>query len=233
MYYWIIILFSLASIMTYKMAGTDGKFEKRIAPVMESAAAEIVQQHKAALKYVNANPDYTYTRTNQELSPDLYAPYAASGWNKSAKKYKTVIMCISFGDYNVVKNCKSTDGINFLVTYGEFPERWDEETVKPYFFNILSRYAERTDQIGIVEKVLDSSVAVEGPVQGSQYVLNSILGKNVYLPQMFLCVDNNFEPENSLMYVTQLTNTTKPNAEISSVTSISCSIPIGDPPINP
>ncbi len=211
MYFWIIILFSLVTIMSYKLSSPVNDFEVKQAPAMEATISAMVQQHNAAKKYIEANPTtYTFTKKNEVLDPDLYEQYGAYGRIQAKTgaqdTYKTVIYCLNTSAENAVIECKNRYSMNFLVTYGPFPEKWNSPEFERYLLTILGRYTIRNDGAGIVEKAEDTST--NPPVLDSDFIINSIKGKIRYIPEVFRCVDTNtsLNSDKLLMYMTQLTD---------------------------
>ncbi len=236
MYYWVVILFSLVTIMTYKMSARQDDFENRMAPIMESAASGIVQQHKAALEYVEANPDtYTSTPLDGDLGGTMLSPYLPQGYKLG--KYKTVIYCIDPNDGKNVEDCRHPNSMNFVATYGDLPAKWDDTSRNPYFLTMLGRYSARTNEVGIVEK---TDMSTEGPVIGSDLVINSIAGHDIFVPEMYKCIDSELELtslEGKLLYLTQITHAGDENRSIDDTSGTSCDYDLDnndlDDPVSP
>ncbi len=210
MYFWVIMLFSLVTVMTYKMAGRHDVFDTKYAPSMEGEIASFVGQHKAALKYVENNP-YTYTITGEALPSSDYEKYAPAGHiqteiSTDVDRYKSVVYCISMDTTTpgMVGECGTANSMDFLVTYGQFPEKWTSDEMLPYFQVALGRYTSRNKNIGFVEGAPPTTT---GSIRGSNYVIRSVQGNNVYLPAMFDCVEDEKSALGQIVFMTQLTNT--------------------------
>lgn len=201
MYYWIVILFSLVTIMTYKMAARQDDFDRRTVPSMEASVASIVHQHKAALAYVKT---ITY-EPNVELDRTQYQSYGAKGLNYKKSNedyaYKSIVFCVDMTDGSKTIACNSPGGIDFLVTYGDVPNRWRDDSIEGYFLTVLGRYTGRKSEIGIVEA---ANPATSGVSRGSTRVINSAAGRQVYVPPMFECVEN-VDSIGKFVYVSVLT----------------------------
>lgn len=208
MYYWVIVLFSMVTILTYKLADRNDKFDVSVAPQMEAAAAGIVKQHEAALAYVEAE-SYTYTMSEEYLDPDLYTKYGAYGrlqaQQGSSDRFKTVILCIDATQTDKVGECGYSTSMNFLITYGDIPSKWDSDALVPYFLTILGRYTSRSSEVGMLESTSSDADDSESSVRGADYVIDSVKGSVTYLPDMFSCIAT--PKEGQLMYITQLTKT--------------------------
>ena len=217
MYYWVVLLFSIASLMMYRIAGSGDSYKDRTLPSAEPYAASFVIQHKAAVDYAKAKvkeygklsegekaqflDDY-YTH-GMNLTFDKYSPFAKVGFKESGV-FTSKLFCSDNTDGASASATCPVGSVDFVITYGDIPEQFGSEFEKRIFLTALGKYTSHDVNVGIVEKTTVPSS--EGVIRGSKRIISSKGGRTSHVPLIFGCTTGK-DAYGNVMYVDMITDT--------------------------